>query len=129
MANAQLHALEFVENKFGKERLVLDGYLYRIRSQRNSRVYWRCFVNTCPATINTNDQLLVKRGYQHNHTSNQPKTEVMKVLQTMKNQTERQWNNYRLTTPVGHPSTSRDHYPDQPYQKSLPTFTFKGNGA
>jgi len=36
---------------------------------------------------------------------------------------------YRLTTPVKHPSTSRDHYPDQPYQKPLLTSTSKGNGA
>jgi len=84
MSNAQLHALEFVKNKFGRDSLVLDGYRYRVRSQRNSRIYWRCVVNTCPATINTHDQHLVKRGYQHNHTSNQPKIEVMKVMQTMK---------------------------------------------
>ena len=84
MANAQLHALEFVKNKFGRDSLVLDGYRYRVRSQRNSRIYCRRVVNTCPATINTHDQHLVKRGYQHNHTSNQPKIEVMQVLQTMK---------------------------------------------
>ena len=84
MANAQLHALEFVKNKFGRDNLVLGGYRYIVRSQRNSRIYWRCVVNMCPATINTHDQHLVKRGYQHNNTSNQPKIEIMKVMQTIK---------------------------------------------
>lgn len=78
-------ALEFVKNKFGRDNLVLDGYRYRFRSRRDSRIYWKYVVNTCPATINTHDQHLVKRGYQYNHTSNQPKIEVMKVIQTMKN--------------------------------------------
>lgn len=84
MAYAQLRALEFVKNKFGKDSLVLDGYRYRVRSQRNTRIYWRCVTSTCPATVNTHDGHLVKRGYQHNHPSNQSKIDVMKVLQTMK---------------------------------------------
>jgi hypothetical protein len=39
---------------------------------------------------------------------------------------DRWWNNYRLTTPVTHPSTSRDHYPDQPYQKATTDIDIQG---
>jgi hypothetical protein len=84
MTNAQLQALQYVQNKFGSERLVLGGHRFRVKNRRNDRVYWRCSIPVCPATVNTHEGHPVKFGLPHNHTANQPKIEMMKVMQTMK---------------------------------------------
>ena len=84
MANAQLQALQYVQNKFGRESLVLGGRRFRVKNRYNDRVYWRCSIPACPATVNTHEGHPVKFGLPHNHPANQPKIEVMKVMQTMK---------------------------------------------
>ena len=84
MENAQLQALQYVQNKFGRESLVLGGRRFRVKNRYNDRVYWRCSIPACPATVNTHQGHPVKFGLPHNHPANQPKIEVMKVMQTMK---------------------------------------------
>jgi hypothetical protein len=41
MASAQLQALQYVQNKFGRESLVLGGRRFRVKNRYNDRVYWR----------------------------------------------------------------------------------------
>ena len=40
MANAQLQALQYVQNKFGRESLVQGGHRFKVKNRRNDRVYW-----------------------------------------------------------------------------------------
>ena len=84
MANAQVQPLQYVQNKFGRDSLVLGGHRYRVKNKRNNRVYWRCTITACPSTVNTHEGHLVKIGPPHNHQANQSKIEVIKIMQTMK---------------------------------------------
>ena len=52
MASSQLQALQYVQNKFGRESLVLGGHRFRVKNRRNDRVYWRCSIPACLATVN-----------------------------------------------------------------------------
>jgi hypothetical protein len=67
MANAQLQALQYVQNKFGRESLVLGGHRFRVKNRHNDRVYWRCSIPACPATVNTHEggktALVVQAGW------------------------------------------------------------------
>ncbi|CAC5392834.1 unnamed protein product [Mytilus coruscus] len=85
MANVQLQPLQYIQNKFGRDSLVLGGHRYSIKNRRNNnRIYWRCTVSTCPATVNTYEVHPIKFGPPHNHQANSNKIEVSKILQTMK---------------------------------------------
>ncbi|CAG2184746.1 unnamed protein product [Mytilus edulis] len=84
MANAQVQTLQYAQNKFGIDSLVLGGHRYRVKNKRNNRVYWRCTIPACPSTVNTHEGHLVKIGPPHNHQANQSKIEVIKIMQTMK---------------------------------------------
>ncbi|XP_060078201.1 uncharacterized protein LOC132557697 [Ylistrum balloti] len=67
MANAQLN-FKFIRNRLGGNNLSYNGYLYRIRSSRGERTYWRCTITNCLATINTRNNIIVGVGRQpHNH--------------------------------------------------------------
>ena len=80
MANAQLQALQYVQSKLGRESLVVGGHRFRVKNKRNDRVYWRCSIPACPATVNTHEGHPVQFGLPHNHPANQPKIEVMKLM-------------------------------------------------
>jgi hypothetical protein len=80
MANAQLQALQYVQSKLGRESLVVGGHRLRVKNKRNDRVYWRCSIPACPATVNTHEGHPVQFGLPHNHPANQPKIEVMKMM-------------------------------------------------
>ncbi|XP_052099770.1 uncharacterized protein LOC127734131 [Mytilus californianus] len=59
--------LKYVKNKFGRASLVLGGYRYSAKTKRNNRIYWRCTIASCKATVNTHEGHLVKVGTPHNH--------------------------------------------------------------
>ncbi|XP_052083749.1 uncharacterized protein LOC127721113 [Mytilus californianus] len=59
--------LKYVKNKFGRASLVLGGYRYSAKTKRNNRIYWRCAVPSCRATVNTHEGHLVKVGTPHDH--------------------------------------------------------------
>ena len=73
MANAQRQALQCVQNKFDRESLVLGDHRFREKNRRNDKVYWRCSIPACPATINTHEGHPVKFGLPHNNPANEPK--------------------------------------------------------
>ena len=68
MANAQLQALQYIQNKFGREGLILGGHCFRVKNRHNDRVYWRCSI---PATVNKINKIkknclhiyILKRNY------------------------------------------------------------------
>ena len=55
MANAQLQAVQYIHNMFGRESLVLAGHRFTVENRRKDRVYWRCSIPACPATVNTHE--------------------------------------------------------------------------
>lgn len=82
MANAQIN-VEFVENSRGGQSLVYNNYRFQIKSRREERVYWRCAVRTCPATINTLNKIPIGFNLQHNHAADPHKLQASKVLNAM----------------------------------------------
>jgi len=66
MANAQLQ-IDFLENGRGGHYLLHAGYKYSIQKRRNDRVYWRCVLRQCAATLITLNSILVSLGQNHNH--------------------------------------------------------------
>lgn len=93
MANAQLQ-VSFVDNERGGQSLVYQNYRFQVKTRRDDRVYWRCAVRTCRATINTLNNIPVKFNIQHNHPANPAKLEANKVLQHIKKRCRQE------TTPV-----------------------------
>lgn len=83
MANAQIN-VEFIENSKGGQSLVYNNFRFQIKSRRDERVYWRCAVRTCPATIRTLNKIPIGFNLQHNHASDPHKLQVSKVMNAIK---------------------------------------------
>jgi hypothetical protein len=50
-----------------------------VKNRRHERVYWRCAVRTCPATIRTLNNIPVGFYLIHNHPANEAKLEAKKT--------------------------------------------------
>ena len=67
MANAQLN-VKFPTNGRGGQNLALHGYIYRVNRRGPHKVFWRCTIPECSATVSTENNIPVGFGrQQHNH--------------------------------------------------------------
>jgi hypothetical protein len=67
MANAQLN-VKFLTNRRGGQNLALHGYIYRVNCRGPDKVFWRCNIPECSATMSTENNIPVGFGrQQHNH--------------------------------------------------------------
>ena len=83
MAHAQVN-VEFVQNERGGESLVHNGFRFQVKNRRGDRVYWKCHIRDCRATINTFQGILTKVGNQHNHEADPVQLEVDRVMHKVK---------------------------------------------
>ena len=49
--------------------IIFTGYKYSINTRRAERVYWRCVLRQCVATLITLNDILMSLGQNHNHTA------------------------------------------------------------
>ena len=85
MAFAQVQAT-FILNNQGTQNLSFNGYLHRMKNNNGERIYWRCTVKDCPATINTQNNIPAGFGCRpHNHQSNQTKIDAKQIINTIRN--------------------------------------------
>ncbi|KAK6175944.1 hypothetical protein SNE40_014317 [Patella caerulea] len=70
MANVQVNIL-YIPNAQGGENLVHEEYKFRVKNRKAERVYWRCCIKGCPATLNTHQGFITKYSRNHNHVANQ----------------------------------------------------------
>jgi len=82
MANAQLQ-IAFVDDS-GGQSLLYQNYRFHVKNRLDERVYWRCVVRTCPATIRTRNSIPFGFNLERNHPPISAKLEVNKVLQHIK---------------------------------------------
>ena len=83
MANAQLQ-IKFVDNERGGQSLVHNDFRFVAKNRRNDRVYWRCAVRTCPATIRTLNNIPVGFNDIHNHQPDRIKLQVSSTMGAIK---------------------------------------------
>ena len=75
MANAQLN-VKYITNQKGGQNIAVDGYIYRVNRRTPDKVFWRCIISGCPATISTANDIPTGFGrQQHLHPPNH--TEVV----------------------------------------------------
>ena len=85
MAFAQVQ-VTFIPNNQGTQNLSFNGYLHRMKNINGERIYWRCTVKDCPATINTRNNMPTGFGRRpHNHPSNQANIYAKQIINTMRN--------------------------------------------
>ena len=85
MAFAQVQ-VKFIPNNQGTQNLSFNGYLYRMKNNNGERIYWRCTVKDCPATINTRNNIPAGFGRRlYNHQSNQAKIDSKQIINTICN--------------------------------------------
>ena len=85
MAFAQVQ-VKFIPNNQGTQNLSCNWYIYRMKNNNGERIYWRCTVKDCPATINTLNNIPTGFGRrQHNHPSNQAKIDIKQIINTIRN--------------------------------------------
>jgi hypothetical protein len=66
MANAQLN-VKFLTNRRGGQNLALHRYIYRVNRRGPDKVFWRCAIIECSATVSTENNIPVGFGRkQHN---------------------------------------------------------------
>jgi len=83
MANAQVQ-VKFVTNERGGESLVYNDFRYVVKNRRNERVYWRCAVRTCPATLRTHNNIPLAANRIHNHVPDPIKFQVSRAVNNIK---------------------------------------------
>ena len=67
MANAHLN-VKFITNRKGGQNLALDGFLYRVNRRTPDKVFWRCIVPGCSASLSTANNIPTGFGRQpHSH--------------------------------------------------------------
>ena len=97
MAFAQVQ-VKFIPNNQGTQNLSFNGYLFRMKNNNGERIYWRCTVKDCPATINTQNNIPAGFGHRpHNHPSNQAKIDSKQIIITICNRAK---------------SEAQSHYPN-----------------
>jgi hypothetical protein len=97
MAFAQVQ-VKFIPNNQGTQNLSFNGYLFRTKNNNGERIYWRCTVKDCPATINTQNNIPAGFGHRpHNHPSNQAKIDSKQIIITICNRAK---------------SEAQSHYPN-----------------
>ena len=85
MAFAQVQ-VKFIPNNQGTQNLSFNGYLYRMKNNNGERIYWRCTVKDCPATINTRNNIPAGFGRRlYNHPRNSPKIVSKQIINTICN--------------------------------------------
>ena len=65
MANAQIH-VDYMKNGRGVHYFLHAGYKYS-KTRRVERVYWKCVLRQCAATLITFNEILMSLGQYHNH--------------------------------------------------------------
>jgi len=65
MANAQMH-VDYMKNGRGGHYLLHADYKYS-KTRRAERVYWKCVLRQCAATLITFNEILMSLGQYHNH--------------------------------------------------------------
>jgi hypothetical protein len=71
MANAPLD-IKLIRTRLGGHNLAHNSFMYRTKVSRVERIYWRCTIFTCPATLNTRNNNITGIGqYPHNHPADQ----------------------------------------------------------
>jgi hypothetical protein len=71
IVNAQLD-IKLIRNRLGGHNLAHNGFTYRTKFSRGERIYWRCTIFTCPATLNIRNNNITGLGqYPHNHPADQ----------------------------------------------------------
>ncbi|KAK6168747.1 hypothetical protein SNE40_019931 [Patella caerulea] len=83
MANVQVN-IQYIPNAQGGENFVHEEYKFRVKNRKAERVYWRCCIKGCPATLNTHQGFITKYSRNHNHVANPHKVAVDKFLVAMK---------------------------------------------
>ncbi|KAJ8308781.1 hypothetical protein KUTeg_013655 [Tegillarca granosa] len=83
MADAQVQ-VKFVPNQRGTPSLVHNGFRYNVKQRRNERTYWVCHIRTCPATVNTLNNLITKFGNHHNHAAEHQSLKVEEIMNKIK---------------------------------------------
>src|SRR5207237_2426103 len=79
-------ALEFVPSSRGFQLLVLDGYTFNKKLQRDNKSYWICTQkDKCRAKCVITDGKLTSRPGQHSHGENTADIEKRKRINLMKN--------------------------------------------
>ena len=81
MAFAQVQ-VKLIPNNQGIQNLSFNGYLYRMKNNNGERIYWRCTVKDCPATIK-----YIPTGFgrrPHNHPRNQAKIAAQQIINTIR---------------------------------------------
>jgi len=67
MANAQL-IVTFITNRKGGQNLAYDGFIYRINRRGPEKMFWRCIVAGCSASLSTVNNIPTGFGRQlHSH--------------------------------------------------------------
>ena len=56
---------KYVPNRQGGNNLAFNGYLFRVKTTRGDRAYWKCTVPACQATLNTKDNTITGLGQHH----------------------------------------------------------------
>ena len=69
MANALVN-IRFIDNCWGCQTLVLNGYMYNLKTRRRQSLSWNCVNKTCNAKINTRIDLQNQNRWRTNHPRN-----------------------------------------------------------
>lgn len=52
------NVLELLRNRFGGDKIAMNGFLYVRTNHHSNRVYWVCHRSDCRGTLNTDEQVL-----------------------------------------------------------------------
>ncbi|XP_069102956.1 uncharacterized protein [Argopecten irradians] len=84
MANAQIQ-VTFLRNKFGRQTIAYNGYIYCVKNNRGERTYWRCTIPDCPATLSTRNNIPTGNGcYPYNHPQDHAKITALEIMENIR---------------------------------------------
>ena len=100
LANTQLN-VNFLTNKKKGQNLALHVYIYRVNLMGPDRVFWRCTIPECSATVSTENNIPAGFGRrQHNHRADHTQIVAKQSMNLMTKQCAKEVNQY-------HPSTQQ----------------------
>ena len=65
----QMQKYTYIIWQIAEVGIIFTGYRYSIKTRRAERVYWRCVLRQCVATLITLNGILMSLGQNHNHTA------------------------------------------------------------
>lgn len=70
--------LTFVSSRKGKDKLVHDGFMYRLdrKNELSGTCTWRCDQKPCKVRVQTNNETVLSVLNEHTHAPDQSKIEV-----------------------------------------------------